>query len=511
MSLARQVLWLQLALVLLLIAPLATIAVLNAQRQADERTRAVVTGIAVSIAEDPNVVADLGAPDPAADLQPYATSVEEITGVDFVVVMRPDRTRITHPTPSERGGSYIGTVEQALAGEIHTEEYEGTLGPSIRTIAPVESPTGEVVALVSVGRTRERIGDQVQDQLPWIAAVMVGGFLVGVAGSWLVSRRLRRQTAGLGARELRAMYDHHDAVLHSIREGLLVYDAQGRVALANDEARRLLDLPEGDVDVDDLPPSLRRPAPTSVSDDVHLTESRVLVISQQAVDRDGSTGGQVVTIRDRTELQGVMGELDSVRSFAESLRSRAHESANRLHTVITMVEMGRPEEAVAFATRELDLSQALIDRLMRDIEEPALAALLLGKASQADERGVRLQVTDESELESIDPLTSHEVITIVGNLIDNAIDAVAGHPGAGVAVTVRREEDHLLFRVTDSGDGMPAVTAERAFERGFSTKSSGRGLGLALVAQTALRHRGEITVDHDPSAVTVTVPVGDPA
>ena len=192
MPLARQVLWLQLLLVVLLIAPIATIAVLQAQDQADDRTRAVVTSIAVSIAEDPGVLAAIASPDPTAELQPHATDIERLTGVDFVVIMAPDRTRFTHPTVSERGRDYIGSIKQALAGKVHTEEYVGTLGPSIRTIAPVENDQGEVVALVSVGRTRERIGDQVEDQLPWIGAVMAGGLVLGVAGAWLLSRRLRR-------------------------------------------------------------------------------------------------------------------------------------------------------------------------------------------------------------------------------------------------------------------------------------------------------------------------------
>lgn len=506
MPLARQVLWLQLGLVLLLIAPLATIAVLQAQDQADDRTRAVVSGIAVSIAKDPNVLEQVRSEDPTAELQPYATAVEEVTGVDFVVIMAPDRTRYTHPTPRERGRHYIGSIKQALAGRTHTEEYTGTLGPSIRTIVPVEDEQGNVVALVSVGRTRERIGDQVRDQLPWIAAVMAGGLLLGVAGAWLVSRRLRRQTVGLGARELRAMYDHHDAVLHSIREGLVVYGPDESIALVNDEARRLLDLPEGDVAPADLPASLQRPGTEPVTDEVHVTESRVLVVNQQPVDGRDGPRGQVLTIRDRTELEAMLGELDSVRSFAESLRSQAHEASNRLHTIITMIEMGRPEDAVSFATEELDLSQALIDRLVRDISEPALSALLLGKSSSADERGVRLVVTDDSELDSVEPLTAQEAITVVGNLIDNALEAVGTGPDAAVRVTTRRDGDELVVRVGDSGPGIAEPDLARVLERGYSTKGSRRGLGMALVVQVVRRHGGAIRVGRDPSVVEVRIP-----
>lgn len=511
MSLARQVLWLQMLLVVVLIAPLSVLAVLQAQDQADDRTRAVVSGIAVSIAKDPNVVALVESPDPEAELQPYASAVEEVTGVDFVVIMAPDRTRFTHPTKAERGGKYIGSIKQALLGKSQTEEFTGTLGSSIRTIVPIEDAQGDVVGMVSVGRTRERIGGQVRDQLPWIGAVMAGGLVIGVAGAWLVSRRLSRQTAGLGARDLRAMYDHHDAVLHSIREGLVVFDSDDSIALVNDEARRLLDLGDGPVTSTDLPVSLRQPSQVPVTDEVHVTDSRVLVVNQQPVDSRDGPRGQVVTIRDRTELEAMLGELDSVRSFAESLRSQAHEASNRLHTIITMIEMGRAEDAVEFATEELDLSQSLIDRLVRDIDEPALSALLLGKSSSADERGVRLVITEDSELDSVDPLSSQEAITIVGNLIDNALDAVGSGPGAMVTVTARRDEEGLLIRVEDSGPGISEDDPARVFERGYSTKGSQRGLGMALVVQAVRRHDGTVEVERNPSVVAVRIPAKEQA
>ena len=206
-----------------------------------------------------------------------------------------------------------------------------------------------------------------------------------------------------------------------------------------------------------------------------------------------------------------MGELSSLQVLTDSLRSQAHEAANKLHTVITMVEMGRADDAVKFATDELELSQRLVDRLSTDVGEPALVALLLGKTAQADERGIELTVTEDTHLPSNAddvPLSGQEMVTVLGNLIDNAMDA-CDRDDPWVEVTVTQDEHMLLIRVADSGQGMDAATFERAMQRGYSTKSTDdkqHGLGLALVAQVVNRHNGTLTADMTyGSVVTVTV------
>jgi sensor histidine kinase regulating citrate/malate metabolism len=184
-----------------------------------------------------------------------------------------------------------------------------------------------------------------------------------------------------------------------------------------------------------------------------------------------------------------------------------------LHTVITLVEMGRSEDAVTFATDELALSQRLVDRLSDDVGAPALVALLLGKTAQADERGIALTITEDTHLPSDTehvPLTAQEMVTVLGNLMDNAMDA-CDRDDPWIEVTVTQDDEELLIRVADSGAGMDAETFERSMQRGYSTKSDRdgepHGLGLALVAQVVKRHAGTLTADVTyGSVVTVTVP-----
>jgi sensor histidine kinase regulating citrate/malate metabolism len=254
----------------------------------------------------------------------------------------------------------------------------------------------------------------------------------------------------------------------------------------------------------------------SVKDEVRVTTDRVLVVNRAPVMMGHRGAADVVTIRDRTELQGALGELDSMKVFAESLRSQAHEAANRLHTIVALVEMGRGDEAVRFATTQLELSQRLVDRLTAAVHEPALVALLLGKSAQAAERGIALTVTDETHLGADeaagvigDVLTPTEMVTVVGNLVDNALDA-CDKDDPWVEVTVRQDESALLVVVADSGPGMDEATFEQARRRGYSTKEGGvegrRGLGLALVSQLVERHRGRLTAEVTyGSVVSVTI------
>ncbi len=514
MSVAGQLLILQLVVFTVVAIAAGALFVVDERRDADATTRLAVTDVAVTTAQLPDVAEGLQSPDPTAALQPLAERIRTSTGVDFVVVVDPDGIRVTHPVPEQIGLPYTGHIEQARTGEPFSETYTGSLGPSIRTIAPVYADDGTLAGFVSAGVTRERIADAFLRGLPGIIGVVAAGLAVTAAGAVLISRRLRRQTLGLNPDQLLRMYEHHDAVLRAIGEGLVVFgtasDGSPRVDVVNDEARRLLGLGSGPVSFESLPETLRRLATgEEVRDEVHLTRDRVLVVGSDAVQWEGRRIGTVVTLRDHTELRGVLGELDSVRGFAESLRAQAHESANRLHTIITMVELGRSEEAVAFATRELAVSQNLIDRLTADVAEPALAALLLGKVDEAAERGVELTVTEDTALGPVPSVPSRDLVTLVGNLIDNAIDAARTADEPWVEVTVREEDSTMIVEVADSGPGMSPDTLAQAMQRGYSTKSEHRGLGLALVAQVVARHRGVLRTEPSLGAMIVAeIPLG---
>ena len=434
--------------------------------------------------------------------------MQRSTGADFVVVMSPTGRRYTHPNPAQIGRTFVGHIAPAVQGHAFTETYTGTLGRSTRAVVPVVDEQGKVVALVSVGIEQDRVGSALRRQLPLFGFVALAALLPAVLASVAVSRRLRRQTLGLGPVEITRLFEHHDAVLHAIREGVLVVGSDGVLSLANDEAVRLLGATarQGVVVTDlDLDPSLTEllASGRAARDELHLVGDRVLAVNQTPALHEGRPLGAVATLRDQSELQALTRELASVKGFTEALHAAEHESSNRLHTVVTLMELGKYDEAVSFATAHLAASQGLTDRLLNAVGEPALAALLLGKISEAKERGVELEVTEETEVGAV-PFDVGDLVTVLGNLIDNALDAVP-RPGGKVVVTVRSNDQELVLRVADNGPGVDPTSA--LFTRGWSTKETaapyGRGLGLALVRQVVTRHGGSVDVRNDEGAVFV--------
>ncbi|HEV7648458.1 MAG TPA: sensor histidine kinase [Actinophytocola sp.] len=506
-SLAGQLLVLQVTIVGLLVAVGALLAYLDVADRAEDSTRDEVVAVALTIADSPAVVDAAAGADPSAVLQPFAERVRRDTGVDFITIMDPHGRRYTHPNPELIGRQFLGHTAEALAGHTFTETYTGTLGPSVRAVVPVFDGDRRIVALVSVGITLDAIAGQVRDRVVPLAIIALVVLIAGLAGTYLVNRRLARRTHGLGPAELSRRIEYHEQILHTVREGLLLIDQDGRVTLCNDAARELLDL-SGDVEGRPpaelgLPPAIVESLGRVTRDEIQLTERRVLVVNSAPVRAGDRAHGTVVTLRDHTDLQALTGELNSVRGFAESLRSQAHEAANRLHTVVSLVELGRTAEAVEFATAELALAQQLTDRVVGAVSEPVLAALLLGKAAEANERGAELVITPETEIDDAvlggDQAVARDVVTILGNLVDNAIEAALDGPGPPrVFVTARTEAGELVLRVADTGRGLAAGAMPDLFDRGWSTKNDpGRGLGLALVRQAVRRNHGTIDVVSD--------------
>lgn len=506
-SVARQILVLQLLVVLIVVLPALALAYLDARSDQRRQAGEAALAVATTTADSPQILAALATPNPSAQLQPWAERIRRDTGTDFVVVMSPDGVRYTHPDPKQIGGHYLGSIAEAQRGESHVEQFTGTLGPSVRAIVPVRDGSA-IVALVAVGITTAAIERSLSPSLIAIAIAAGVVLTAGAVGAWAISRRLNRQTHGLGEREITRMFEYYDAVLHAVREGLVLLDPAGRVQLVNDEGCELLGLDKGVVGqpVGDL--KLPEPLVDSVlgegmvTDEIHLVGPRMLVVNKTPAVWAGRVVGSVITLRDHTDLQAISGELDSAKGLADTLRSQNHEAANRLHTVVSLIEMGRPDDAVEFATRELEVAQRLTDRVVTAVDEPVLAAVLLGKSAQAQERGIDFTVDADSRVSDL-AIEPSAVVTMVGNLVDNAMDAaVETEPPHRVAIRVVADRERFRLTVDDSGPGLSPAEAEQAFRRGWSTKGTtgglGRGIGLALVVQAVRSHRGSISVDRGP-------------
>lgn len=393
-----------------IVAALAAVLVLDAERSERSEAEEVTRAVAMSLAALPEVADALGGPDPSQRLQPLAEEVMGRTGLDFVTIMTPDGIRVTHRDPAEIGRHYLGTIPTSPT--VVTEEFTGTLGPSVRTIVPV-TVGGRTAGWVSVGVTLGSIWGKIVPRLPFVVSIALALLAAGLVGAWL-ARRTTRRVAG--------------------------------------------DLPAG-------------------------------------------------TIRD------AVASYESVRTLGEALRAQTHEHGNRMHTAVSLLELGRTREAIEILTETSRQSQELVDQVSaRRGGDPTVGALLLGKAAQARERGIEwtAEIAPDAPRSVLSPV---DAVSVVGNLIDNAMDAAASAaPPRWVRVVFAATDaspSALRIEVSDSGDGVAATLRERIYEHGFSTKpsgSEGRGVGLALVRSIVASADGDIELRDEPTAFVVTLP-----
>ncbi|MFE1177476.1 SpoIIE family protein phosphatase [Streptomyces sp. NPDC058773] len=348
-TVAGQVFLLQVAIVVLLVAAAIAALVLQSRADGDREARNRSVAVAETFANAPGTEAALKSGHPTTVLQPRAEAARKRSEVDFIVVMNTQGIRYTHPITNRIGKKFVGTIQPALAGGLVTEKITGTIGPLVQAVVPVFSHSGsdkgKVIGLVSAGITVNRVSGVVDDQFPLLFGAAAGVLLITTSGTALVSRRLRRQTHGLGPAEMTRMYEHHDAVLHAVREGVIIVGGDGCLLLANDEARRLLGLPadvEGrqvaDLGLDPATAHLLASGRV-VTDEVHPVGDRLLAVNQRSTDQAGGPPGSVTTLRDTTELRALTGRADVARGRLKLLYDAGTEIGTTLDVVHTCEEL----------------------------------------------------------------------------------------------------------------------------------------------------------------------------
>ncbi|MFF0449262.1 ATP-binding protein [Streptomyces sp. NPDC004609] len=437
-------------------------------------------------------------------VQADAERIRKATGAEYIVIMDMGGVRWSHTSPEEIGRVVSTDPSVPLAGREIMEIDSGTLGRSARGKVPLRDRSGTIVGAVSVGIEYDSVRDRLFSAIPGLVAYAGGALAVGALAAYLISRRLQRQTHDLAFSDISSLLAEREAMLHGIREGVVALDAAGRVRLMNDEAQRLLGLGS---DGKGLPLEVVLGAGRTTDvlagrvtgeDLVTVRGHRVLVANRMPTD----DGGAVATLRDRTELEQLGRELDSTRGLIDAMRAQDHEHANRMHTLLGLLELEMHDEAVDFITEVVGVHRATSEQVTEKVHDPLLASLLVGKATVAAERGVSLRIAPESMLPDrvVDP---RELVTVVGNLVDNAMDAASGSEDARIEVELYAEGSTAIIRITDSGPGVPLGQRELIFTEGWTTKElpvhGKRGLGLALVRRLAERQGGSTEVRDAPN------------
>ncbi|MFD5124896.1 ATP-binding protein [Streptomyces sp. NPDC058385] len=485
--------------------------------QLDDQAMRRALAIAQTTAAQPSIAEDLrhSRPTVGGPVQREAERIRRASGAEYVVIMNKEGVRWSHTDPGEVGRIVSTDPSEALAGHEVMGIDSGTLGRSARGKVPLRDAQGDIIGAVSVGIEYDSVRARLIHAIPGLFAYAGGALAVGALAAYLISRRVQRQTRDLAFSDISGLLSEREAMLHGIREGVVALDRSGRIRLLNDEAHRLLGIGD-EVIGQSLDDALGPGRTTDVlagratgTDLVTVRGQRVLIANRMPTD----DGGAVATLRDRTELEQLGRELDSTRGLIDALRAQDHEHANRMHTLLGLLELEMFDDAVEFVGEVVGDHRATAEQVTEKVHDPLLAALLVGKATVAAERGVALWISDRTLLPDrlIDP---RGLVTIVGNLVDNAVDAVAGTPHARVEVDVRAADDRTVeLRVRDTGPGIPAARRELIFTEGWSTKklpSHGkRGIGLPLVRRLAERQGGSVHVgepDGGGAEFTVVLP-----
>ncbi len=481
--------------------------------------------IAETVAHDPLVRRGLLEGDPDGEVQDLAESVRLATGAEFVVVCDPAGVRLSHPDAWKIGKTFVGGDMGPVVneGRSYVSKAVGTLGPSLRGIAPVRGGglSSDVIGFVAVGYLVEDVNRTIAGRLllPGIVVLVLG--LLGIYAAVLISRHFKRAILGLEPREIASLYRERGTILESLREGVIATDEHGTIRLANAAARKALDMaPDAELEgrpVTEVFPRAGIDGVLESGEPVHDREvvrlARTLVVNLVPVLVEGRAVGVVASFRRKDELDQLTHELAQTRESAEMRRVQAHEFSNTLHTIAGLIQLEAYQEALDMILRESTDFQDLIAFLGRAVPNPDLSGLILGKMNRARELKVSLAVDRSSSLQALPEwLDTDRLVTVVGNLLDNALEAAVGfreRPSHARLSLDDRGRD-LVIEVEDSGPGVLPDRIETIFHKGVTSKNGdGHGVGLYLVAENLRELGGGIGVtksDLGGASFTVIIP-----
>jgi sensor histidine kinase regulating citrate/malate metabolism len=518
-TLAGQLLFLQLGIITVVLVGVGAVSLAQSEATFNRVEGRRVSALAEQVAANPLVRDNLMVPEQRTGLATLALQTVVQSRVTAVTIADADeQVRVSTDPSLEDQSLPLGDPEvgagASWSGSL-TLDGDRQLVSQVPVLSVATGHVGEHLGTVMIAEDFPSVWERLRGASSYLLTYLGIALALGVAGSWLLARRIKRQTLGLEPHEITGLAEHREALLYGIAEGVVALDPHERITLVNEVARRLLDLPEhaagmslrdlrvegrlldvltgaGATDADDGAPR----------DDVVIRRGRVLVMNRMRVERDGRHLGTVTTLRDRTALANLEREIGSFRSTTQLLRAQTHEFANQLHTISGLIQLGDYDEVVRYVDAVTERRQSLDLLVNGRVRDPAVAALLMAKASIASERRVELRVSDDTSLDRLEPGDSVDVATVVGNLVDNAIDAVGSSTaGQWVSVAIRQDTASVEISVSDSGPGVPPEVAQEVFAHGFTTKAATageRGIGLALTRLVCQSRGGEVRLANTP-------------
>ncbi|MBW4085214.1 DcuS/MalK family sensor histidine kinase [Paenibacillus sp. S150] len=439
------------------------------------------------------------------EIQAYTSKITRRNDIMFVVVIDMNSIRYSHPDASMIGKPFVGGGQKiALRGDESISEGEGLLGKSLRAFVPVYNNRGYQVGVVVAGLSLDRVQRLVRQNEWTIIAILLSGAVLGAGGAIVLARKIKRMMFGMEPSDISKLLEERSAMLQSTREGIIAVDHQARITMINMEAERLLGTAgiTGNAmtrNIADYWPELRLEqvlVSGEAKQDQELELNGITLLASSVPIRvNGQIAGAIATFRDKTELAVLAERLSGISVYADALRAGAHEFMNKLHVIMGMTHMGLYDELQQYISGTVSNYRNEVGLITRQIKDPVMAGFLLGKLSRAREAEIELLLAEDSYLpEAADPRVIHELVTIVGNLLDNAMEVLEGQSRKEIELAFHYGQGRLICTVQDSGPGIPEALRERLFVQGFSTKGEHRGIGLYLVRKSVEKLQGRLQI-----------------
>lgn len=518
MSLQTKIVGSNILIALFIILIFTIISIVVEYKQVEKQMGNQVLQLAIAVSSMPSVISAFNEETPSQTLQPIINNIRKQTGAEFIVIGNREGIRYAHPNPDKIGLHMVGgDNNKALNGQFYVSKAQGSLGKSIRGKGPIMNEDGKIVGVVSVGYLMSDLKEKAIQRWEEIGVISLIVVIIGMVANYFLARNIRKTTLGLEPHEMTSLYLERNAILYSIKEGIISVDKNGYITMINQSAKHLLNVKEEVVHkkIETILPNTEvyKVLETGTPDRDHeiTLSNKSIILNQTPIMENEKVIGVVSTFRDKTEINKMLETLSEVRRYSEDLRAQTHEFSNKLYVLSGLLQLGKYDEAIKMIQSESSAHDIQNKIIFEQIQDPKIQALLLGKLGKSSEKKMQFIIDDNC---SIDILPKHisfaDVTSLLGNLIDNAFEAIEGKKNGKVTFFAIDVGADLVIEVYDNGQGIPEHEIDKIFETGYSTKrGEDRGFGLAIVNQVVKNLSGTIEVQSkigDGTVISVYLP-----
>lgn len=479
-----------------------------------------VLSIAKEVAKDPDVIAAFSSTEPEYIIQPIVERIRLFTETSFIVVFNMDSVRYSHPVPSRIGKRFIGgDEERALRGETYVSTAKGSLATSIRSFVPILNENDVQIGVVSVGLNLDDLQEETNSITKVMYYIGIIALAIGIIGATILTYNIKKSIFGLEPVEIATLLEERDIIISSVMEGIVAVDKQGKLLVMNQSACKLLSV-DSSAEFSNVPTLARSigldvsvaTGKSTIDEEINLG-GKAVVVNRIPMMSGGEIIGAVATLRDRSEMKLLTGELMAIKQYTEALRAQKHEFMNKLQVVSGLLQIGHNEEALSYITTTVSRQQQFVDTLRMAIEPVEILALILAKMDEAHELGIEMSLEEGSHFPAVKTSTVASFITIVGNLMQNAIEAlkISDRTQKKIRLYFSLQEGWLTLSIEDNGNGIDPSLQGHLFARGTSSKGEGHmGVGLYLVKRQVEKLHGVIELqEHHGVKIIVQIPEAD--